>query len=104
MAYAVNQRTREIALRMALGANQRQILGHVAGQSVVVTVAGLVLGLGGGAVLARYLDGLLFGLSPLDPTTFAAVALLFLGIALVAALVPARRATRIEPVTGLRLD
>ena len=104
MAYAVNQRTREIALRMALGANQRQILAHVTGQSVVVTVAGLLLGLGGGAMLARYLDGLLFGLSPLDPTTFAAVALLFLGIALVAALVPARRATRIEPATGLRLD
>ena len=104
MTYAVNQRSREIAVRMALGANQRQILAHVAGQSVVMTVAGLLLGLGGGAVLARYLDGLLFGLSPLDPTTFAAVALLFLAIALVAALVPARRATRIEPATGLRLD
>jgi ABC-type antimicrobial peptide transport system permease subunit len=104
MAYAVNQRTREIAVRMALGANQRQILAHVAGQSVVVTVVGLFLGLGGGAVLSRYLDRLLFGLSPLDPTTFAAVALLFLAVALVAALVPARRATRIEPATGLRPD
>jgi putative ABC transport system permease protein len=104
MAYAVTQRTREIAVRMALGANRRQVLALVVGQSVVVTAAGILLGLGGGAALARYLDQLLFGLSPLDPPTFAAVALLFLAIALTAAFVPARRATRIEPATGLRMD
>jgi putative ABC transport system permease protein len=104
MAYAVIQRTREIAVRMALGANRRQVLSHVLGESVLVTVAGILLGLGGGAALTRYLDQLLFGLSALDPATFAAVALLFLGIALAAAFVPARRATRIEPATGLRMD
>jgi putative ABC transport system permease protein len=104
MAYAVTQRTREIAVRMALGANRRQVLAHVLGQSVVATVVGILLGLAGGAALTRYLDQLLFGLSALDPATFAAVALLFFAIALVAAFVPARRATRIEPATSLRLD
>jgi putative ABC transport system permease protein len=104
MAYAVTQRTREIAVRMALGANPRQVLAHVLGQSVALTAMGILLGLGGAAALARYLDQMLFGLSALDPATFAAVALLFFAIALVAAFVPARRATRIEPVTGLRLD
>jgi putative ABC transport system permease protein len=104
MAYAVTQRTREIAVRMTLGANQRQVLAHVLGQSVVATAVGILLGLAGGAALTRYLDQLLFGLSALDPATFAAVALLFFAIALVAAFVPARRATRIEPATSLRLD
>ena len=104
MAYAVTRRTREIAVRMALGANRRQVLAHVLGQSVVVTAVGILLGLGGAAALTRYLDQLLFGLSALDPATFAAVALLFFAIALVAAFVPARRATRIEPATSLRLD
>jgi predicted permease len=104
MAYAVTQRTREIAVRMALGANRRQVLADVLGQSIVATVVGILLGLAGGAALTRYLDQLLFGLSALDPATYAAVALLFLAIALVAAFVPARRATQIEPAIGLRLD
>jgi putative ABC transport system permease protein len=104
MAYAVSRRTREIAVRMALGANRRQVLALVIGQSLVMTAAGIALGLGGGAALSRYLDQLLFGLSPLDPLTFGAVALLFSAIALAAALVPGRRAIRIEPATGLRMD
>jgi putative ABC transport system permease protein len=104
MAYAVTHRTQEIAVRMALGANRRQLLAHVLGESVVITVAGILIGLGGAAALTRYLDQLLFGLSGLDLPTFATVALLFFAIALAAAFVPARRATRIEPATGLRVD
>jgi putative ABC transport system permease protein len=104
MAYAVTERTREIAVRMALGANRRQVIGLVLRQSVVMTAAGILLGLGGAAALTRYLDQLLFGLSALDPATFAVVALVFTAIALAAAFVPARRATLIEPVSGLRME
>lgn len=104
LGWVLGERTREIAVRIALGANRRQVLALVVGQSVVVAAAGILLGLDGGAALARYLDQLLFGLSALDPLTFAAVAVLSFAIALAAAFVPARRATRIEPATGLRMD
>jgi putative ABC transport system permease protein len=103
MSYVVAQRTREIGVRVALGAGQRQVLTLVMTQSVAITMAGLALGLGGAGALSRYLDQMLFGLSPLDPATFAAVACLFAAIALGAAFVPAVRATRVDPLVALRM-
>ena len=76
MAYSVAQRTREIGIRMALGARSREVLGLVMGQSALLSVAGVVIGLAGAMWTTRYLQGLLFGLTPLDPATFIAVALL----------------------------
>jgi putative ABC transport system permease protein len=104
MSYVVAQRTREIGVRVALGAGQRQVLTLVMTQSVAITMAGLALGLGGAGALSRYLDQMLFGLSPLDPATFAAVACLFAAIALGAAFVPAVRATRVDPLVALRMQ
>jgi ABC-type antimicrobial peptide transport system permease subunit len=89
---------------MAIGAGSRDVIRLVLGQSVAVTLAGIALGLAGAAAVTRYLEGLLFGLTPLDPATFAGVSLLFIAISIVAALVPARRATRVDPVVALRAE
>ena len=80
------------------------MIGLVVKQSAVLTVAGIVIGLVGAAMLSRYLEGLLFGVSPLDPMTFAAAAALFALVALVAAYGPARRATAIDPLIALRAE
>jgi putative ABC transport system permease protein len=104
MAYSVARRTREIGIRMALGAARADVLRLVLGQTLVLTVAGITLGLAGAAALTRYLAGLLFGLTPLDATTFLAVALVFSAIATGAALVPARRATNVDPLLALRYE
>jgi putative ABC transport system permease protein len=104
MAYSVTQRTREIGIRVALGAGRARVLGLVLRQSAGVTSVGIVLGLAGAAALTKYLDQLLFGLTALDPGTFVAVALFFASIAAVAAFVPARRATQVDPLRVLRLD
>jgi putative ABC transport system permease protein len=104
MAYSVAQRTREIGIRMALGARSREVLGLVMGQSALLSVAGVVIGLAGAMWTTRYLQGLLFGLTPLDPATFIAVALLFLTVATAAAYVPARRATTVDPSIALRAE
>jgi putative ABC transport system permease protein len=100
----VAQRTREIGIRMALGAPRAQVIGLVLRQSLVLTAAGIVLGIAGAAALVRYLEGMLFGLTPLDPTTWASVAVLFAIVAAVAAYVPARRATSIDPLRALRVE
>ena len=104
IAYSVTRRTREIGIRMALGASQSQVVGLVLGQTFRSTAIGIVLGLAGAAAVTRYLGSLLFGVSPLDPAMFAAVAVMFGSIALVAASVPARRATRVEPLTALHVE
>ena len=104
MAYSVTQRTREIGIRMALGARPREVLRLVLGESILLTGAGLVSGLTGAALVTRYLDTMLFGLTTLDPATFAAAALAFASVATVAAYVPARRATRVDPVVALRCE
>jgi putative ABC transport system permease protein len=104
MAYAVAQRTREIGIRMSLGADPNNVVALVMGQSLVVTLAGIVLGSAGAVALSGFLDRLLFGLSTLDPATFALAATGFAITAMLAALVPARRATRVDPVLALRFE
>jgi putative ABC transport system permease protein len=104
ITYAVTQRTREIGIRMALGARYIQVMALVLRQSIVLTILGLVLGIGGAAAVTRYLEGMLFGLTPLDPSTFVAVAGLFALVATFAAFVPARRATKVDPMVALRCE
>jgi ABC-type antimicrobial peptide transport system permease subunit len=104
MSYSVAQRTREVGVRVALGARRRQVIALVLGQSAVLTVVGIVLGLSAAALLSRYLEGLLFGVTPLDPVTFAAATALFAMVALVAAFGPVRRATGVDPLIALRAE
>jgi ABC-type antimicrobial peptide transport system permease subunit len=104
MAYAVTQGTREIGIRVALGAQRSVVLTDVLRQGAAMTVAGLALGLTGAAIFGRYLEGILFGVEPLDPSTFVGVAVLFTTIAALACYVPARRATRVDPLVALRSE
>jgi putative ABC transport system permease protein len=104
IAYGVVQRTREIAIRMALGARRSLVLGLMMRRSVTLMAAGLMLGLAGAAAVTRYLSALLFDVTPLDATTFVAASILFIVIAAAASYVPARRATKIDPLAVLRYD
>ena len=104
LAYAVTQRTREIGIRLALGARHSEVMRMVLRQSMVMTSAGLVVGLVGAAMLTRYLERLLFGLTPLDAATFTTVSLLFLLVAGGASYIPARRAAKVNPLVALRCE
>ena len=104
VAHSVTERTREIGVRMALGAEGRQVLRLFVRQGLLTAAVGTVIGLGGAAVLTRVLENLLFGVKPSDPLTLGAVALLLLVVALVACYVPARRAARIDPLIALKAD
>jgi putative ABC transport system permease protein len=104
LAYAVGQRTQEIGIRMALGAERGAVLQMVLRHGIALMTLGIGLGLAGAAGLARYLSGMLFDLTPLDPATYVAVAILFAAVALVASYLPARRATLIDPMVALRHD
>lgn len=104
VAYAVTQRTREIGIRMSLGAQRRSVVGLVLWHSSAVTAAGIILGSLGAAAVSRFLEGLLFGMVALDPTTFTITAIGFAATATLAALVPARRATKIDPLVALRFE
>jgi predicted permease len=104
MAYSVAQRTREIGVRMALGAQSASVIRLVLAQTATLTAAGIVLGLAGAAALTRYLQGMLFGVTPLDLSTFVGVTLIFAGVATLAAYAPARRATRVDPLVALRSE
>jgi hypothetical protein len=102
-AYAVTQRTRELAIRLALGARPFELLMLVMRQGVAWTVVGLLVGVIGSVALSRYLQGVLFGITPLDPQTFVVVSALFLVVAVLATLIPARRTTSVDPLIALRM-
>jgi predicted permease len=104
IAFTVSQRTREIGIRMALGAAQGSVLAMILRQGLTLVIIGLVIGLAGALALTRLMSDLLFGVAPTDPLTFVAVSLTLLAVAAVACLVPARRATTIDPLLALRTD
>ena len=104
MSYAVAQRTHEIGLRMALGAQTRDVLRMVVGQGMVLVAIGLGLGLGGALLLTRLMKSLLFGVSAADPLTYAGIALLLAAVAFLASYLPARRATKVDPMVALRYE
>jgi putative ABC transport system permease protein len=104
ISYTVAQRTREMGIRVALGAQRGDILRLVVGKGMLLTFLGVVLGLGGAYVLTRLLVSLLVQVTPTDPVTFAATAALLAMIALLACYVPARRAARVDPMIALRYE
>jgi putative ABC transport system permease protein len=101
-SYTVHRRVTEIGIRRALGAQRAHVLGLVLGQTLTLTALGTGLGLAGAAAMTRALRALLFALTPLDPATFIGVAALFAIVATLAALLPAHRATRVDPLVALR--
>ncbi|PYR58706.1 MAG: hypothetical protein DMF85_09975, partial [Acidobacteria bacterium] len=104
MSYAVARRTSEIGIRMALGARQGTVASMVLGEILVLAAIGCGFGLVSALVLARYVSGLVFGLTPTEPLTFAGSITLLLAVALLSGYLPARRAARIDPVVALRHD
>ncbi|HVG21877.1 MAG TPA: ABC transporter permease [Blastocatellia bacterium] len=104
MNYSVTLRAHEIGIRMALGAQPGGVLMLILRQGLALTLAGIVIGLAGGLALTRVLSGLLFGVGATDPTTFAVMVLLLAVVSLVACYIPARRATRVDPLIGLRYE
>jgi ABC-type antimicrobial peptide transport system permease subunit len=104
LSHAVTQRTREIGIRMAIGATPSQVRAAVLRHSLTLTGTGAVIGLLGAAAVTRYLESMLFQLTPLDLSTFVAVAVLFVLVAFLASYVPAARASRVDPLVALRHD
>ena len=102
MAYSVSQRTREIGIRMAIGARQTDVTRMIMGSGLVVTMTGVAVGLGGSLALARFIRSQLFGVQPSDPLTLVSVLVLMTVVAAAAAYLPARRAASIDPVSALR--
>jgi putative ABC transport system permease protein len=104
VAYSASQRTREIGVRVAMGATRGDVLRLVVGDGVKLAAIGIVIGLGCAAALARFVETLLFEVTTSDPTSYVATALLLLGVAVVACYVPARRAARVDPVIALQSE
>jgi predicted permease len=104
ISYLVSERTHEIGIRLALGAAKRNILQMVLRQGFGLALAGAAVGLAGALIVSHLITGLLFGVKPTDPTTFAAVAVILMSVALIACYVPARRAMRVDPMIALRAE
>ena len=104
LSSSVKQRTRELGIRIALGATTRGVLQLVIGDGVKLVMLGIVIGMAGAIATGRLLAGLLFGVNATDPMTFTVIALLLAAVSVLACYVPARRATKVDPLTALRYE
>ncbi|MGB6130393.1 MAG: FtsX-like permease family protein [Acidobacteriaceae bacterium] len=104
IAYSVSQRTHELGIRVALGAQRWDVLRLVLSQGMVLTAIGISIGIGCACGLTHFLSALLYGVKPNDPLTFAIVALLLMFVAIIAGYIPARRAAKVEPLIALRYE
>jgi ABC-type antimicrobial peptide transport system permease subunit len=104
MSYTVSQRTQEIGIRMALGAQPSTVRSMILGHTLKLTLLGVALGLAGAFALVRFLDSLLFGVGDYDAATFVGVPFVLAGVAMLASYIPARRAIRVDPLVALRYE
>ena len=104
ISYLVTQRTREMGIRMALGAEASQVVKLIMARGVVLIALGVIIGLAGAFVFTRWLESMLYGVGRRDPATFATIPLLLMAVALLATYIPARRASRLHPTIALRGD